>query len=102
MQNAFLTIFFIAGFLILLVSIKHLFDSEKGIQNRWRGAIHHTIAVAVALCALVVLIALLQLLDLFEREPFSFSAFLDILQFSFVILVSIGLVIFAVLLLAGR
>ena len=102
MQNAFITIFSIVGFVLLLVLTKYLFNSGKGIQNRWEGAIHHAIALAVALCAFVVLIALLQLLDLFERELFSFSAFIGILQSSFLILVGSGLVILTVLTLAKK
>ena len=102
MPGALITSFSIAGFVILLLSTRHLFNTKNGIQTRWGGAVRHSVAVAVALCAFVVLFTLLQLLDLFERDFFSLSAFLGILQFSFVLLVSGGLVILTALILAGR
>jgi hypothetical protein len=102
MHGALITSFSVAGSVILLLSTRHLFDSEKGIQNRWEGAVRHSIAVAVALCAIVVLFTLLQLLDLFERDFFSLYAFLDILQLSFALLVSGGMVILTVMVVARR
>ena len=102
MPGALITSFSIAGFVILLVSTRHFFDAKNGIQTRWDGAVRHCVAVAVALCAFVVLFTLLQLLDLFERDLFSLSAFLSILQFSFVLLVSTAVVILTALILAGR
>jgi hypothetical protein len=102
MDGALITSFFIAGFVILVWSIMHLFNAENGIQTRWRGAIRHSVAVAVALCAFVVLFTLLQLLHLFERDLFSLSAFLGILHVSSVLLVSGGVVILGALILARR
>lgn len=101
-EDMLIAILSIIGFLILLVSVRRLFNSENGIQNRWVGAGRHAIAVAVALSAFVVLFTLLQLLHLFESGLFSLSAFLGILQVSFVLLVGGGLVIAAALVLASR
>ncbi len=102
MPGVLITSFSIAGSVILLLSTRHLFNSENGIQNRWEGAVRHTIAVVVALCAIVVLFTLLQLLDLFERDLFSLYAFLDILQFSFALLVSGAMVILIAMVVARR
>jgi len=60
---------------------------------RWEGAPRHFSAVAVGLCAFIVLFALLQMLDLFESDLFSWGELLDILQLSFVLLVGGGMII---------
>jgi hypothetical protein len=102
MPGALLTSFSIAGLVILLLSTRHLFHSENGIQNKWEGAVRHAVAIAVALSAIVVLFTLLQLLDLFERDRFSLSALLGILQFSFALFVSGAMVILTAIIVARR
>ena len=102
MLNTFFTIFFIIGFAVLVMLIRRLFDSEKGIQKSWEGATRHLCALAAALIGMVVLFTLLQLLDLFEGDLFTLAGFLSILQVSFILSVGIALVIVTVTFLAWR
>jgi hypothetical protein len=81
------------GFVGLVFLARRLFDAEKGIQVRWEGAPRHLCAIAGGLCAFIVLFALLQMLDLFESDLFSWGKLLDILQISFVLLVGGGTII---------
>ena len=102
MSSVLLTSFSIAGFVILAVSIRQLFDPKRGIQKRWEGAVRHTVAIAIALCALVVLFTLLQLLDLFESNLYSLDGFFDILQFSLALLVGGGMIVAVALVIVLR
>ncbi len=81
------------GFVGLVFSARRLFDPEKGIQIQWEGAPRHLFALAVGLCAFIVLFALLQMLSLFESDLFSWGALLDILQRSFVLLVGGAMIV---------
>lgn len=94
MPFTIITVVAACGFVGLFFFTLRLFDAKKGIQVRWEGARRHLFAIAVGLCAFVVLFALLQMLYLFESDLFSWRALLDIMQLSFVLLVG-GAVIIA-------
>jgi len=93
MPIAIVTGFAAFGFVGLVFLARRLFDPEKGIQVLWEGAPRHLLAIAVGLCSFIVLFALLQMLNLFESDLFSWGALLDILQLSFVLLVGGGMIV---------
>jgi hypothetical protein len=77
-------------FLFILVAeilwVKPLFDRQKGMRTRWEPAVRHFLAAVVGLFAFVFLFGILQVLDLFERQYFSWRSLLDILQVSLIVL----------------
>jgi hypothetical protein len=81
------------GLLSLIFLANRIFDSETGIQRRWEGAARHLFALAIGLCAFIILFALLQLLALFEGDHFTWIALGQILQVSFILLVAGGMII---------
>lgn len=96
---ALVTIFVFCGSVCLIIAIRHLLVSREEIHRLWEGAPRHVFALGVGLCAFVVLFSMLQLLDLFERDLFSWSAFFHRLQTSFVLLISGGTIVVAALML---
>jgi hypothetical protein len=88
------------GLVSLIFLFKRIFDSQTGIQRQWDGAPRHLFALATGLCGIILFFALLQLLDLFEGERFTWSALVHILQVSFILLVGGGMIIAGALMLS--
>jgi hypothetical protein len=56
-------------------------------RKRWKGAFRHTVALLLAWICLAMLMGISVMIDLFERDLFSFAMFLEALQFPMLLFV---------------
>ena len=87
----------IIGFTFL---IRRLYKLRKKILSRWESAFRHIVAVLAGLCAFVSLFGLLQLLNLLERDAFSWVALFNTFQVSLALLIGGGIIVAASLVLS--
>ncbi|WP_276373506.1 hypothetical protein [Chryseolinea sp. H1M3-3] len=72
----FLMIIGIALVCLIVVGVGRIPEFRK----RWQGAFRYTVALLLAWICLAVLIGISVMIDLFERDLFSFPMFLEALQ----------------------
>lgn len=94
-------------FVILLLAVigisffvRSLLWGGDGIQSHWAGGIRNIGALIVGLCAFTIMLGMMLILDLLERNGFSWDAFINIVRLSMVLFVA-GYFLLAVSLLIG-
>ena len=80
--------------------VRSLLLGSHGIQRRWEGGIRTVVALIVGLCACTIMFGMILILDLLERNNFSWEAFIIILRLSMGLFVA-GYVLSAISLLIG-